>query len=87
MDSDSRKPTGGGRRPQRRTSRGHGFAVLEDISAIAARSEDVKETLQRIVEVVATRVDRDPVLRGARIQLAARVREELLDTVASVSLA
>jgi hypothetical protein len=28
-----------------------------------------------------------PVLRGARIQLAARVREELLDAVASVSLA
>ncbi|KRE26119.1 ROK family transcriptional regulator [Agromyces sp. Soil535] len=38
-------------------------------------------------EVVATRVDGDPVLMGARIQLAGRVREELLDTVASVSLA
>jgi predicted NBD/HSP70 family sugar kinase len=38
-------------------------------------------------EVVATAVDRDPVLRGARFLLAGKVREELLDTVASVSLA
>ncbi|MDF2574814.1 MAG: hypothetical protein K0S05_1726 [Agromyces sp.] len=38
-------------------------------------------------EVVATAVDRDPVLRGARLLLAGKVREELLDTVASVSLA
>lgn len=38
-------------------------------------------------EVVATAVDGDPVLRGARFLLAGTVREELLDTVASVSLA
>lgn len=38
-------------------------------------------------EVVATGVDRDPVLRGARLLLAGKVRDELLDTVASVSLA
>ena len=56
-----------------------------------AFAAEVERGIRRISrwypEVVATRVDRDPVLRGARIQLAARVREELLDTVASVSLA
>ena len=56
-----------------------------------AFAEEVGRGIHRLSrwqpEVVATRVDRDPVLVGARIQLAARVREELLDTVASVSLA
>jgi len=56
-----------------------------------AFAAEVERGIRRISrwypEVVATRVDDDPVLRGARIQLAARVREELLDTVASVSLA
>ena len=56
-----------------------------------AFAAEVERSIRRISrwypEVVATRVDDDPVLRGARIQLAARVREELLDTVASVSLA
>lgn len=56
-----------------------------------AFAAEVERGIRRISrwypEVVATRVDQDPVLRGARIQLAARVREELLDTVASVSLA
>jgi predicted NBD/HSP70 family sugar kinase len=56
-----------------------------------AFAAEVERGIRRISrwypEVVATRVDRDPVLRGARIQLAARVRDELLDTVASVSLA
>jgi hypothetical protein len=56
-----------------------------------AFAEEVGRGIHRLSrwqpEVVATRVDRDPVLVGARIQLAARVREELLDTVASVTLA
>lgn len=54
-------------------------------------AEEVGRGIRRLSrwypEVVATRVDRDPVLVGARIMVAARVREELLDTVASVSLA
>ena len=33
--------------------------VLEDLSAITARSEDLQETLQRIVEVVAARTATD----------------------------
>ncbi len=38
-------------------------------------------------EVVATGVEGDAVLSGARLHLAGRVREELLDTVAMVTLA
>ncbi|WP_203230934.1 hypothetical protein, partial [Agromyces humi] len=53
--------------------------------------EEVGRAIRRISrwypDVVATRVPGDAVLRGARIVLAGRVREELLDTVASVSLA
>lgn len=41
-------------RPPRRSP--HGLMLLEDINAIAARSEDLRETLQRIVEVVAERM-------------------------------
>ena len=56
-----------------------------------AFAEEVGRGIRRLSrwypEVVATRVDRDPVLVGARIMVAGRVREELLDTVASVSLA
>ena len=59
-------------------------------AALRSRSE-VDRGIRRLSrwypEVVATGVDGDPVLRGARILLAGKVREELLDTVASVSLA
>ncbi|HJQ84498.1 MAG TPA: phosphoenolpyruvate--protein phosphotransferase [Candidatus Binatia bacterium] len=55
MEAETRKP------PRRRSEkpRTHGFKVLEDISAITARSEDLQETLQRIVEVVAERANTD----------------------------
>ncbi|MDR6904549.1 putative NBD/HSP70 family sugar kinase [Agromyces sp. 3263] len=56
-----------------------------------AFADEVGRAIRRISrwypDVVATRVPGDAVLRGARIVLAGRVREELLDTVASVSLA
>src|SRR5947199_9392548 len=55
MEAETRK----GRRPRpsrAKAGRTHGFTVLEDVSAITARSEDLKETLQRIVEVVAERM-------------------------------
>src|SRR5207249_2675155 len=55
MEAESRK--GRRARPSRaKPGRTHGFTVLEDVSAITARSEDLKETLQRIVEVVAERM-------------------------------
>jgi phosphotransferase system enzyme I (PtsP) len=54
MEAESRKPAGGARR--RAGDRSHGFTVLEDISGITARSEDLQETLQRVVEVVAERM-------------------------------
>ena len=58
MEAETRKPAAeGGRRGPRRRS--HGFKVLEDISGITARSEDLQETLQRIVEVVAERANTD----------------------------
>ncbi len=37
----------------------HGFTVLEDVSAITERSENLQETLQRIVEVIARRTSTD----------------------------
>src|SRR2546430_14690901 len=55
MEAETRK----GRRPRpsrAKPGRTHAFTVLEDVSAITARSEDLKETLQRIVEVVAERM-------------------------------
>jgi phosphotransferase system, enzyme I, PtsP len=58
MEAETRKPAGeAGRRAPRKRS--HGFMVLEDISGITARSEDLQETLQRIVEVVAERAGTD----------------------------
>src|SRR5581483_3797297 len=57
MEAETRKPAGTARRaPAARRGR-HGFTVLEDISGITARSEDLQETLQRIVEVVAQRME------------------------------
>jgi phosphotransferase system enzyme I (PtsP) len=58
MEAETRKPAGA-RGASRRRGRAHGFSVLEDISAITARSEDLQETLQRIVEVVAERASTD----------------------------
>ena len=60
MEAETRKPAPAGRRraPKPR-SQSHAFGVLEDISAITARSEDLQETLQRVVEVVAERVGTD----------------------------
>jgi phosphotransferase system enzyme I (PtsP) len=57
MEAETRKPRRADRRgaPNARP-RHHGFTVLEDISGITARSEDLQETLQRIVEVVAERM-------------------------------
>src|SRR2546430_10200113 len=55
MGAETRK--GRRSRPSRaKPGRTHAFSVLEDVSAITARSEDLKETLQRIVEVVAERM-------------------------------
>src|SRR5438094_3472075 len=55
MEAESRK--GRRARPSRaKPGRTHGFTVLEDVSAITARSEDLQETLQRVVEVIAERM-------------------------------
>jgi len=53
MEAETRK--GGGASRRRPTKRSQGFTVLEDISGITARSEDLQETLQKVVEVVAER--------------------------------
>src|SRR5689334_2946538 len=57
MEAENRKTAAETRRrtPKPR-GRSQGFRVLEDISGITARSEDLQETLQRIVEVVAERM-------------------------------
>jgi len=60
MEAEPRKPAAESRaRSAKSRGRTHGLRVLEDISAITARSEDVQEALQRIVEVVAQRVGTD----------------------------
>jgi len=59
MEAEPRKPAAEARRRDQKPGRSHGFKVLEDISAITARSEDLQETLQRIVEVVAERAGTD----------------------------
>jgi phosphotransferase system enzyme I (PtsP) len=59
MEAETRKPAARARRAKTATSRAHGFRILEDISAITARSEDLQETLQRVVEVVAERANTD----------------------------
>jgi phosphotransferase system enzyme I (PtsP) len=57
MEAETRKPAAESRRRAPKSGgRSHGFSVLEDVSAITARSEDLQETLQRIVEVVAERM-------------------------------
>src|SRR5437867_11713883 len=58
MEAETRK--GRRSRPSRaKPGRTHAFTVLEDVSAITARSEDLQETLQRVVEVVAERAGTD----------------------------
>ena len=60
MEAETRKPAAAPRaRAQKTAKHAHGLRVLEDISAITARSEDLQETLQRVVEVVAERVGTD----------------------------
>src|SRR5256886_12538043 len=60
MEAETRKPAATARRRgPKAPKRAHGLTVLEDISAITARSEDLQETLQRVVEVVAERVGTD----------------------------
>ena len=60
MDAETRKPAGSTRRRASKAGRrSHGFTVLEDIGALTARSEDLQETLQRVVEVVAERASTD----------------------------
>src|SRR5207302_325353 len=55
-----RAPPAAPRRRARKVAKhAHGLTVLEDISAITARSEDLQETLERVVEVVAERVGTD----------------------------
>src|SRR5262245_31024084 len=57
MEAESRKPAAESRRRAAKPRSGTpGFRVLEDISGSTARSEDLQETLQRIVEVVAERM-------------------------------
>src|SRR5213592_3904605 len=60
MEAETRKPAAAPRRRAQKVAKhAHGLTVLEDISAITARSEDLQETLQRVVEVVAERVGTD----------------------------
>src|SRR5207249_6907577 len=59
MEAETRRQARARRRAEKTAKRAHGLTVLEDISAITARSEDLQETLQRIVEVVAERVGTD----------------------------
>jgi phosphotransferase system, enzyme I, PtsP len=63
MKVESRRPPTGGKRhgaaPPSGVTRGHGFTVLEDVTAATEHSEDLQETLQRIVEVIAKRTNCD----------------------------
>ncbi len=63
MKVESRKHAPGSKREAGETvtvpRRGHGFTVLEDVTAATEHSEDLQETLQRIVEVIAKRTNTD----------------------------
>jgi len=59
MEAEKRKPRDGRRRTAKPGSQRHGFSILENISEITARSEDLQEALQQIVEVVAQRASTD----------------------------
>jgi len=63
MKIETRRPTTGGKRdgsaPSPGVTHGHGFTVLEDVTAATEHSDDLQETLQRIVEVIAKRTNCD----------------------------
>ena len=59
MKPESRKPAARSRKAPARAARRSSITVLEDVSAITARSEDLQETLQRIAEVIAERTGTD----------------------------
>src|SRR5262245_56192490 len=63
MKPERRKPTTGAKRDGAASApgvpRGHGFTVLEDVTAATEHSEDLQEALQRIVEVIAKRTNTD----------------------------
>jgi hypothetical protein len=70
-----------------------GRLVLAGPTAIAGGdrlAEAAERSIRRLSrwypEVVATRVDHDPVLAGAQVFLTAKVRDDLLGTVARLSL-
>src|SRR4029450_6907485 len=59
MEAEKRKPRDGRRRAAKPGSQRHGFSILENISEITARSEDLQEALQQIVGVVGQRASTD----------------------------
>jgi phosphotransferase system enzyme I (PtsP) len=63
MKVERRRPPAGAKGNASRSdlisTRGHGFTVLEDVTAATEHSEDLQETLQRIVEVIAKRTNTD----------------------------
>jgi phosphotransferase system enzyme I (PtsP) len=59
MKPESRKPAARSHKAPARAARRSSITVLEDVSAITARSEDLQETLQRIAEVIAERTGTD----------------------------
>jgi hypothetical protein len=58
MEAEKRKSSAGRQRSAKPGSQRHGFSILENISEITARSEDLQEALQQIVEVVPAREHR-----------------------------
>src|SRR5262245_45870199 len=63
MKVESRKPSAGPKRNGARADgggdRSHGFTVLEAVTEASEHSEDLQETLQHIVEVIARRTNTD----------------------------
>ena len=63
MKAETRKPSAGPKRNVARADdggdRGHGFTVLEAVTAASEHSDDLQETLQHIVEVIARRTNTD----------------------------
>jgi phosphotransferase system enzyme I (PtsP) len=63
MKAESRKPpvpqAPGRSEVVPRARRGHGITILEDVTAASQHSDDLQESLQRIVEVIAKRTSTD----------------------------
>ena len=63
MKVETRKPSAGPKRNGARADgggdRSHGFTVLEAVTAASEHSDDLQETLQHIVEVIARRTNTD----------------------------